>query len=156
MTVRLIVFTLVALGIVNAYSFVRLYSATYLVAERAPLEKSTRQPASIPKLTSASLPSIESHLALDLNCSGLKQKPLQITGQWAQLRGRVCHFDKIKTVEIVNLENGFTASVFNMGVQQYQTDLIQLDQGLNKVRVRLIPMKGPIQEQTVVINSNPI
>ena len=156
MTVRLIAFTVVALSIVNAYSFVRLYGSTYLVAERAPLQKSNRQPASIPHTTSPGMASSDSRLSLDLNCIGKKQKPLKISGQWAQLRGRVCQFEKLKAVEIVNLQNGFTASVFNVGVQQYQTDLIQLDQGSNKVRVRFIPLKGSIEEQTVVIESNPI
>jgi hypothetical protein len=156
MTVRLIAFTVVALSIVNAYSFVRLYSATYLVADRAPLQKSNRQPASIPQTTATPMASSDSRLSLDLNCSGKKQRPLKISGQWALLRGRVCQFENFKAVEIVNLQNGFTASVFNIGVQQYQTDLIQLDQGTNKVRVRLIPLKGSIEEQTFVIESNPI
>ncbi len=37
-----------------------------------------------------------------------------------------------------------------------QTDLIQLDQGSNKIRVRITPVKGAVEEQTVIIKSQPI
>ena len=158
MTARVITFTLVALSLVNAYSFVRLYSSTYVSSERSAQSSliANRLPAAIPE-TVVPIPEVHSKLALDLNCGlGKKMAGLKVQGQWAQLRGRMCGSDKLKQVEITNLNNGFTASVFSLGVQQYQTDLIQLEQGSNKIRVKITPLKGSAIEQTIVIDSHHI
>ena len=157
MTLRLIVFTLVALSLVNAYSFAKLYSSTSIL-NGTPIEKSnSRSPAAIPSESQMPLTELNTRLALDLNC-GISKKlaAAQVRGQWAQLKGRVCGNKKLKLVEITNLNNGFTASVFEVGTQDYQTDLIQLDQGANKIRVKMTPQKGSIVEETVIINSHPI
>lgn len=150
MAVRLIVFTVVVLGFVNAYSFVRLYSSTFVADKNL-----MRGPAAI-KPTGLSAQDLKSHLKVDLNC-GLNKKPeLKVKGPWAQLKGRMCKpkkSDKV-VVEITNMNNGFTASVFDLGVQEYQTDLIQLDQGSNKIRVRFVSPRGAVEEQTLVIESN--
>lgn len=150
MAVRLIVFTLVALSFVNAYSFVKLYSSTY-VSDKA---FGDRQPAST-QSTEAASTSLKTHLAVDLNC-GDRQKPeLKAHGHWAQLKGRMCKPKKgTFVVEITNMSNGFTASVFDLGSQQYQTDLIQLDRGSNKIRVRIVSPVGAVEEQTLLIENS--
>lgn len=154
MTVRLIVFTLAALSLVNAYSFVRLYSSTY-VTSHLPLasELTDRLPAAIApgQITIPTQP-LKSHIAYDLNCgTGKKMTAQKINGSWVQLKGRLCNNEKMKIVEITNLKNGFTASIFNMGTRQYQTDMIQLSQGDNEIRVRITPVKGDVEEQTLVV-----
>jgi hypothetical protein len=161
MTGRVLVFILVALSLVNAYSFVKLYSSTYVSSDVALINAPTaRLPASIPSAPVAPPNDLQAHLSLDLNCGDHGKLAFKasrkVNGQWAQLRGRVCGSDKLKTVEIMNLNNGFTASVFSLGLQQYQTDLIQLDDGINKIRVKIIPIKGAIVEQTVTIDSHHI
>lgn len=153
MTVRLIAFTLAALSLVNAYSFVRLYSSTYVSSDSA----SARLPAAIaPGQVMIPTKNLKTHIAYDLNCgtdkkSAKKLAVQKIDGAWVQLKGRMCNNEKMKTVEITNLKNGFTASVFNMGTRQYQTDLIQLGQGDNEIRVRITPVKGDVEEQTIVV-----
>lgn len=157
MTVRLIVFTLAILSLVNAYSFVKLYSTTTVTGVKATPVLNRRGPASIPPLTAVPIPHFKTKLAYDLNCGlNKKIKNLKMNGQWAQLKGRVCDNKKLKKVEITNLNNGFTASIFDVGVSQYQTDLIQLDQGTNKIRVRITPLEGSAEEQTVVIENQSI
>lgn len=157
MTVRLIVFTLAALSLVNAYSFVKIYSSTSIPDGKIQAGPGSRMPSSIPPELKQALPEIKTWLAMDLNC-GLNKKltGLKVSGQWAQLKGRMCSSSKLKTVEITNLNNGFTASVFDQGGQDYQTDLIQLNQGSNKIRVRITPLKGSVEEQTIIIESQSI
>ncbi len=156
MTVRLIVFTFAALSLVNAYSFIKLYSSTDVSRNRV-IAGGVRRPAAIGPQSEDSFSQFKTHLEMDLNCGvNKKSHDLKVKGQWAQLKGRICSGRKIKTVEITNLKNGFTASVFNLGTQNYQTDLIQLDFGANKIRVKIIPAKGPAEEQTIVIESNTI
>ncbi len=156
MTLRLIGFTLVALSLVNAYSFAKLYSTTY-VSEESLATKAPRMPAAISPEIKAPAVDLNTRLALDLNCDlNHKMAGLKVMGQWAQLKGRVCENKKLKLVEITNLNNGFTASIFEVGTQNYQTDLIQLVQGANKIRVKITPEKGSVVEQTVIIDSQPI
>ncbi len=156
MTLRLIGFTLVALSLVNAYSFAKLYSTTYVSDDSLSI-KAPRMPAAISPQTKMPALDLNTRLALDLNCNlNHKMAGLKVMGQWAQLKGRVCENKKLKLVEITNLNNGFTASVFEVGTQNYQTDLIQLVQGANKIRVKITPEKGSVVEQTVIINSQPI
>ena len=149
MAVRLVVFAIAILTLVNAYSFVRLYSSTF-VAERA----SAREPAAVaaPLIATKSL---KSHLKVDLNCGATQWPELKVHGPWAQLKGRMCKTKKAEKVqvEITNLSNGFTASVFDSGLQEYQTDLIQLDKGANQIRVRMVSPRGAIEEQTLIIES---
>ena len=157
MTVRLIVFTLVGLSLVNAYSFARIYSTTYVTSDRAIVgnNKPARLPASIPPTAPATVSDIKTKLALDLNCKlNKKMTGQKVVGQWTQLKGHLCKGDKLKLVEITNLSNGFTASVFNIGTENYQTDLIQLNQGSNQIRVRLTPHKGEVEEKTFTIESS--
>ena len=157
MTVRLIVFTLAALSLVNAYSFVRLYSSTYVTSD-LPLavgKQADRLPAAIApdskQITIQAKP-LNTHIAYDLNCgTGRKMTAQKINGGWVQLKGRMCNNEKMKNVEITNVKNGFTASIFNMGTRQYQTDMIQLSLGDNEIRVRITPVKGDVEEQTIVV-----
>ncbi len=149
MAVRLIVFTVVALSLVNAYSFVKLYSSTF-VADKS---LTVRGPAS--EVSESFTPeNFKVDLALDLNCGQFKRDPFKASGQWAQLKGKVCKPKKGSLViEITNMNNGFTASVFDLGAEKYQTDLIQLDKGANKIRVRFVSPLGSIEEQTLTIEN---
>jgi hypothetical protein len=158
MTVRLIVITFGVLSLANAYSYARLYSLNHSSLASVDPKKTTRMPASIqPSTAKIQAPELKTRVSFDLNCKlNKKMAGLKVRGNWTQLKGRVCGGDKLKLIEITNLNNGFTASVFSSGSQQYQTDLIQLEQGDNKIRVRITPVKGVAEEQTVIVSSLPI
>ena len=88
MTVRLIVFTLAALSLVNAYSFVRIYSATYVTSDHAIVAngKPVRLPAAIAPVQPVKVPEFKTHLAIDLNCKlNKKMTGHKVIGQWTQL-----------------------------------------------------------------------
>ena len=70
MTVRLIVFTLAALSLVNAYSFARIYSATYVTSDLAIVShgKVTRLPAAIAPTAASTVPDFKTHLAVYRHC----------------------------------------------------------------------------------------
>lgn len=150
MAVRVIVGTLVLLSLVNAYSFVKLYSSTFVPDKSF---SRARTPAAIQPAQVLSQ-SIQEHLQVDLNCGAPFTAELKVKSQYAQLKGRVCKKKKGHVVvEITNLNNGFTASVFELGPDDYQTDLIQLNQGANKIRVRFVSPRGSVEEQMLVIQS---
>ncbi len=158
MTVRLIASTFIVLSLVNAYSFVKLYSSTDIsrhnsVTHQKQNEKN-RTPAAIePASEQISMSSVQDKVTFDLTC-GLHSHHVKIkaSGQWTQFNGTLCRGEKWKQIEIVNQSNGFTASVFARG-EKYQTDLIQLNPGVNQIKVRVTPQKGPVREQTVVVES---
>lgn len=152
MAVRLIVFIVLGLSFVNAYSFVKLYTSTFVADKNLKFDGFDRSPASIPPTTFRA-EDFKKQLSVDLNCGKIKVSGLKVKSQWAQLKGRMCKSKKIAVVEITNLNNGFTASIFDLGPQEYQTDLIQLEKGTNKIRVRVVSPNGPVQEQTLEIES---
>ena len=90
-------------------------------------------------------------LTMDLNCQKAPnaQKALssqEVAGGFVQLSGKVCAFEKGQDVEITNVANGFTASVFKIGDSQYQTDLIPVVKGDNSIRVRVPQKNGKYYE----------
>ena len=54
---------------------------------------------------------------------------------YVQLVGQQC--GKLKSFEIVNNTNGYTATVFENVVKGFETDLIQLNAGKNEIEVRM-------------------
>ncbi len=90
-------------------------------------------------------------LTMDLSCQdGLNsQKTLsaqEVAGGFIQLSGKTCAFERGQGVEITNVANGFTASVFKIGDSQYQTDLIPVIKGDNSIRVRVPQKNGKYYE----------
>lgn len=62
-----------------------------------------------------------------------KEKRIKTGNESIVLIGKTC--DKIKNMKITNLNNGYTASVFEVPQSKYKTDLIPLTIGVNKISV---------------------
>ena len=152
MAVRIVFTLIVGLCLLTGYSFIKLYTSTFVADKNLKIEGFDRSPASIPP-TTFSAEDFKKHLLVDLNCGTSKPTGLRVKSQWAQLKGRLCKNKKGSIVEITNLNNGFTASIFDTGLQEYQTDLIHLDKGTNRIRVRVVGPSGATEEQTLEIES---
>lgn len=90
-------------------------------------------------------------LTMDLSCQSSlsSQKSLttqEVAGGFIQLSGKACAVEQGQSVEITNVANGFTASVFKIGDSQYQTDLIPVIRGDNSIRVRVPQKNGKYYE----------
>lgn len=120
---------------------------------------STRTPASVPhqaasvKVESA----LASFTAYDLSCTKQGHAAVSVSGSFVQFQGKNCLKNfKDGDVEIVNKSNGYTASVFSRGANNYQTDLIQLQKGENEIAIRYREGSGKAVEQIVRVRSSQI
>lgn len=113
-----------------------------------------RNPASLPP-ASVKPAKMHSHFQhMDLNCAKTQYPPVRVAGAFLQLQGKNCGPSlKDGDVEIINRSNGFTASVFPKGVNQYQTDLIQLKEGDNEIVIRYRRSTGQSVEETLRVTS---
>lgn len=111
-----------------------------------------RAPASLPP--SRGIAKTAPLTQFDLKCSTKVSKDLAVNDHFVQIQGKTCmkHFDAEK-LEIVNKSNGYTASVFVSGADQYQTDLIKLQNGKNEISIRYVSGTGHSVDETVTINA---
>lgn len=71
------------------------------------------------------------------------------------LRGKSCLSDAgFQFIQIRNATNGFTASIFEKASTEFQTDFIQLNEGLNEVVFELENQKGEKFTETVYFELN--
>lgn len=114
--------------------------------------------ASIPTKDKTSVASALPHYTqFDLNCNKNAVKPVVVHGGYVQFQGKTCLQKKsVDGLEIVNISNGYTASIFNSGSDKYQTDLIQLKHGDNEIAIRYRESSGKPVEQIIRIHSNHI
>lgn len=115
---------------------------------------SDRSPASIEPLKPKPTRNKFQAIALDL-CNG-KEKSLEmnVSGQFIQMKGRACDEKTTsKAITIINQTNGFTASVMPFGKDQFQTDLIQLNQGSNQIVIQYFSPKGVKIEQKIQLRA---
>ncbi|NUN04435.1 MAG: hypothetical protein HUU57_01625 [Bdellovibrio sp.] len=92
--------------------------------------------------------------AYDVSCKKQGLVTLNVDGSYVQLQGKNC-LKNFKTgdIEIVNKSNGYTASIFSSGNDQYQTDLIQLRSGDNEIAIRYRERSGKPVEEVIHIRS---
>ena len=130
---------------------------------------SLRQPSSLQdradrgqSLALASPLPLESPAAnFDFNCQKdvLKKlvKEFIVKGAYLQIRGKGClKAMQDDQVVIVNKSNGYTAAVFPMGQEEFQTDLIQLIEGQNQILIQYQNSNGKKFQREVVVNSSHI
>lgn len=123
-------------------------TAVLTTADRAPASI----PASRPEAISTS--SLPSFTQVDLNCSKNKVLEAKLTGGFLQLKGKNCLKDITSSeVQIENKSNGFTASIFQQGIDGYQTDLIQLQKGENEISIRYRDKSGKSVEQILRVQA---
>lgn len=117
-----------------------------------------RAPASISANTpfEKKSPSFKSAL-LEWNWNCRQASPIKasVKGDNVRLKGRFCgaNFSPQRLV-IVNQSNGFTASIFEKGQQEYETDLIQLQQGSNNIHLEYQNSAGQKIESMLTILSS--
>ncbi len=92
--------------------------------------------------------------AYDVSCKKQSLVNVHVEGSYVQLQGKNC-LKNFKTgdIEIVNKSNGYTASIFSSGVDQYQTDLIQLRSGDNEIAIRYRERSGKPVEEVIHVRS---
>lgn len=150
-------FIVVALG---AKTFASLIEPDQLpastVASQGASVKTDRSPSSIP--SAEVKPRWERFAQHDLSCSKKGTgSTVSINGSFVQIQGRNCIKGfKSASLEIINLKNGFTASVFESGPNRYQTDLIQLEQGENDIAIRYRERSGTMVEEVVKVRATRI
>lgn len=60
-----------------------------------------------------------------------------VAARWIRLTGKVCQTDaEPETIEISNLTNGYTGTVFQTHADQMSTDFIPLQEGANDILIR--------------------
>lgn len=90
----------------------------------------------------------------DLDCSGKSTKRVSVNGEFVQIKGLNCRGDlSSKNVEVVNKSNGYTAEIFESHLGMYQTDLIQLQPGLNNIFIRYVNSFGNSVEELLEVKT---
>lgn len=141
MAVRWVVLLLVLMSFAYADSIHAFYESAS--KSRSPANHFTAKEKNLDSLT-----------LIELNCGRKLASEMRVNSPWAQIKGRFCKPSRGKLVEITNQSNGFTASVFDLGQDQYKTDLIQLQNGSNKILIRYHAPDGQFEEQTVFVDSS--
>jgi hypothetical protein len=93
----------------------------------------------------------------DLSCAKGKNFSFKAEGTYVQLKGHDCSKNTAKTpIVITNKTNGFTASIFQLSKNEYQTDLIQLKEGENQISIQFESAAGTPEEQVLQIQATDI
>lgn len=119
------------------------------VASRAP---SAVGPVSLRPIT----PSLrEAMIEWNWECRAAAVSEAKVKGGHLRLKGKSCATGfSPDRLSITNETNGFTASVFDKGRQEYETDLIQLRQGDNRIRVQYVNSSGKTVEKILTVISS--
>lgn len=72
------------------------------------------------------------------------------------MKGKICLKGGMLLHRVKNYTNGFTASVFAKGNQSFQTDFIQLSQGLNEVVFEFKNALGEKKQEKIVVQFDQI
>lgn len=142
-------------------------------------EEGARAPSSINKALTQSISppqtkAIDQLVKFDLNCRPLKGDPVDLTqgslargpqsfnrlivrGGFVQLHGKSCLKLKDKSSPIItNITNGFQGVYFQAGQGNYKTDLIQLNEGENKIKVEFQNSAGKKYDLSFLVISHRI
>ncbi|HRO68402.1 MAG TPA: hypothetical protein PL182_12605 [Pseudobdellovibrionaceae bacterium] len=78
------------------------------------------------------------------NCGPSSENETRVHSSFLRFKGKACGGLKISGdhVSVTNETNGFTASVFAKGKADYETDLIQLREGSNRIRLQYVNSAG--------------
>ncbi len=130
-----------------------------------PQEQKSRQPASLPRGFSPKKVVVIEDTAKELNnvlgdnlitynfkCpQSDASKIFRVRGSYVQFKGLDCNKkSQAAKISVTNKTNGFTASVFLLDGKQYQTDLIQLKEGDNQIRIEYQSPASEKQEEYVL------
>lgn len=149
------------LGVPTAYSLIdEDISQELAVAEPNKQDEQAagdRSPASVSTKLGHAKSSLFSMTNLDLSCAQSFESSFKVVGQFVQFKGKNCLKNfKQDHIEIVNKSNGYTASIFSFGKDQYQTDMIQLMGGENEITIRYNSPAGTKYEKTIKVLASTI
>lgn len=134
-----------------------------------PTELKARQPASLPSVVGSPKKSVviqdtkkelnnllsNNLISYDFACSKLKAADFHVEGGYLQLKGKDCNKgSQAPKLSITNKSNGFTAAVFMLNEKEYQTDLIQLQEGENQITIQYQGPSGRIEEHVLRVKAN--
>lgn len=133
-------------------------------------EQKMREPASLPNLGSPKkqvvIKDIKNELnnllsnnliSYDFSCTKTKTNDFSVDGAFLQLKGKDCSKGtQSPKLSIVNKSNGFTAAVFILNSKEYQTDLIQLKEGMNHITIQYQTPSGQLEEYVLNVKAGTI
>lgn len=78
------------------------------------------------------------------NCGDPQRGETQVAASLLRFKGRACGVPDFgdDKVTLTNETNGFEASIFSKGKSAYETDLIQLREGPNRIRLEYVNSAG--------------
>jgi len=116
---------------------------------------SERAPASIAPQKFKPLKSKIQAISFDLcQTNAHPNFPLEIRGEFVQVKGKNCgKGHSYSGVKIMNQTNGYTASIMPFGENEYQTDLIQLNEGENQILIKYLSPKGVPFERKIQLKT---
>lgn len=85
----------------------------------------------------------------DWNCRDSKEAP-SVRASYMRLKSKACSKQQLSVVDIKNVSNGFTATLFpaNGG---FTTDFIDLVEGENEILVQLKDVKGALTQKVIKV-----
>jgi hypothetical protein len=81
---------------------------------------------------------------------------IQVKNSLVLMKGKICLKGGMLIHRVKNFTNGFTASVFAKGTQSFQTDFIQLNQGINEVIFEFKNSSGEKKQEKVFVQFDQI
>lgn len=81
---------------------------------------------------------------------------IQAKNSLVLMKGKICLKGGMLLHRVKNFTNGFTASVFAKGTQNFQTDFIQLNQGINEVVFEFKNSSGEKKQEKVFVQFDQI
>lgn len=123
----------------------------------APTEEAPRAPASLAH-TEVKPPAPQwREPMVEWNCTSEVQPSMAVRGNYLRFKGKGCGQKfNVDQLMIVNETNGFTASVFAKGSERYETDLIQLREGVNRIRIQYLNSAKKKKEVVFDVQSSAI
>ena len=89
-------------------------------------------PVSLPERTSV----------LEFGCTPPESATVTLDTRQIRIRGKICGSTEVVAAEILNLTNGFTATVFGPTKDSFTSDYIHLADGANRLRVTYVMATG--------------
>jgi len=159
--INFIAVTLVLVLLLGARTFMSLTEEEDFKTDAAiaagPSTNSLRAPASLPTVSDKPRSALEQFTQFDLLCAKKSAHTVSVQGNFVQFHGKSCdHGLALAEVEIINKSNGYTGSIFPKGDDQYQTDLIQLQNGENEITIRYHELSGKQVEEVIKVHSTKI
>ncbi len=85
---------------------------------------------------------LERTSVVEFDCAPPESATVTLETKQVRIRGKLCGAAEVITTEILNLTNGFTATVFTPTKDSFTSDYIHLADGANRLRVTYVMASG--------------